>query len=160
MISRVFASLLFVAPFAIARAQGPANEPPALSSGAVAGQISTGTLGTLVGFIGGGVTTRWVVRKLGVNEENAGRVAAVGAFVGVSAVTPIGPALIGSRGDAKGSYGSAVGGAAAGALVGLGVKELGKRGAFGGSGPVAWVAGIVIATLPSVGATIAYNGTR
>ena len=160
MTSRVFAVLLFVAPHAIARAQGPTNEPPALTGGAVAGQIATGTLGTLVGFVGGGVTTRWIARRLGVSEDNAGRIASVGAFVGVSTVTPVGPALIGSRGDARGSYGSAIGGAAAGALVGLGVKELGKRGAFGGSGPIAWVAGLVIATLPSVGATIAYNGTR
>jgi hypothetical protein len=161
MISRAIGVVLLCAvPSVYARAHTPANEPPALSNGAVAGQVATGTLGTLVGFVGGGVTTRWIARRLGVSEDNAVRVASVGAFVGVSTVTPVGPALIGSRGDASGSYGSAIVGAAAGALVGLGVKELGKRGAFGGSGPVAWVAGLVIAALPSVGATVAYNATR
>lgn len=143
-----------------AHAQGPINEAPTLSNGAVAGQIATGTLGTVVGFIGGGVTTRWLARRLGVNEDHASRVAWFGAFVGVATVTPVGPSLIGSRGDVSGSYGSGVGGAAAGAIVSLGVKELGKRGVFGDSGVGTWIAGLVVAALPSVGATIAYNATR
>ncbi|MNC94748.1 hypothetical protein D3C83_116840 [compost metagenome] len=53
-----------------------------------------------------------------------------------------------------------VGGAAAGGVVALGVKKLGSRGAFGDSGFFTWIAGIVIVSLPSVGATIAYNSTR
>ena len=143
-----------------AAAQTPTNDPPALSTGAVAAQVTTGILGTALGFIGGGKIARWTASRLGASEDNARRVAYLGAYAGAVTVTAVGPALIGSRGDVSGSYGSAVGGAAAGGVLALGIKEIGKRGAFGASGPVAWIAGLVVAALPSVGATIAYNATR
>jgi hypothetical protein len=131
-----------------------------LSSGAVAGQISTGFLGTAVGFFGGGLATRWGARRRGANVETASHAAYLGAYAGATLATAVGPAAIGSRGNAHGSYAAAVGGAAAGGIVSALIKRLGQRGAVGEHGPVAIVAGLAIVLMPSVGATVAYNASR
>lgn len=156
-----WAAALIVAVVCGVDASAQANpKPAALSNGAVAGQIATGIVGTAVGFVGGGVTTRWIAGRLGAGEDGAARAGYAGAYLGGAFLTAVGPALIGRRDNAAGSYMTAVGGAAAGGIVALGVKELGSRGAFGDSGFFTWIAGIVVVALPSVGATVAYNSTR
>ncbi len=147
---------------ATAHGQAPAPQDGAapLGGAAVAGQVSTGILGTAVGFVGGGLATRWVARKLGSNEDRASRAAYFGAYSGAALATAAGPAIIGSRGDAHGSYPAAVGGAVAGGLVSVLIKRMGSRGTFGERGPLAIIAGLAIVALPSVGATLACNSTR
>ena len=141
------------------KAQSP--EPPRpLSNGAVAAQITTGLLATPIGFVGGGLTTRWAAQRLGMDEEARGRAALVGAYTSVVLLSSVGPALIGGRDTPNGSYLAAVGGSTAGLATAALLRKLGRKGAFGERGPVAIVVGAAIVALPSIGATIAFNSTR
>ena len=128
--------------------------------GGVIAQVSTGVLGTATGFVGGGLTTRWAARRLGMDEEARGRVALVGAYSSVVLMSAVGPALIGGKNTPNGSFGAAVGGSAAGLATAALLRKIGRRGAFGESGPIALVIGAAIIALPSIGATIAFNSTR
>jgi hypothetical protein len=88
------------------------------------------------------------------------RVAYVGAYTLGALATAAGPALIGSRGDAHGSYPAAVAGAVGGGLGTWLLRKAGRRGLFGERGPVALLVGAVMVALPSVGATAAFNASR
>jgi hypothetical protein len=131
-----------------------------LGGGAVTAQVATGLLGSAVGFVGGGLTTRWAATRLGATEEQAGRAGLAGAYASTILVTAVGPSLIGSRNTSKGSYVAAVGGAAGGLAAAALLRKAGRKGIFGRSGPVAFLAGLTIVALPSIGATLAFNATR
>jgi hypothetical protein len=131
-----------------------------VGAGAVVGQISTGVLGTAVGFVGGGLATRWAARRLGQDEETRGRTALVGAYATSVVFSAVGPTVIGSRGTDKGSFAAAVGGAGGGLAVSALLRKIGRKGLFGERGPVAIIVGAAIVSLPSIGATWAYNNTR
>lgn len=140
----------------------PTDDPPSVGTGTVVGQVALGTVGTAVGFVGGGLATRWVARRTGATEEGASRAAWVGAWTGAALTTPVGPVLLGSRDGVRGSYPAAVGGAVAGGLASWLVVTAGRRGAFdcGVCRPVRVLAAVSAFVLPSVGATIAFNATR
>lgn len=142
--------------------QAAAQSAPSLGAGVVTAQIASGTAGTAVGFIAGGLITRRIARARGADELRAGDRAFAGGLVGAALVTPIGPALIGNRDGARGSYLAAQGGAVAGGLASALFIAVGRRGLFDcrACGLVRVAAGIGIAFLPSVGATVAYNATR
>lgn len=131
-----------------------------LSTGAVIAQVSTGVLGTATGFVGGGLTTRWAARRLGMDEEARGRVALVGAYSSAVLLSAVGPTLVGGRNTPNGSFGAAVGGGAAGLAAAALLRKVGRKGAFGEGGPIALVIGAAIVALPGIGATIAFNSTR
>jgi hypothetical protein len=153
----VACALLHVSSVAAAQTTKP-TEP--VGTGAVIGQISTGVVGTATGFVGGGLVTRWAARRLGQDEEARGRTALVGAYASATLGAAIGPALIGSRGTDKGSFPAAVGGSAAGLVTAAVLRKIGRKGLFGERGPVAIIVGAAIVSLPSIGATWAYNNTR
>lgn len=133
---------------------------PRVGAGVVAAQVATGTVGTIVGYVGGGLATRSIAKRFGADEDQASKAANVGAWAGAALVTAVGPALLARRGHATASYPAAVGGAVAGGIVSVLTKRLGDRGTFGESGPAALIAGAAIALLPSIGATVAANASR
>jgi hypothetical protein len=143
-----------------ASASTPATEAPRQSGATIAGQVGAGIAGTALGFIGAGLLARSAASALGHDEEGAGRIGLIGAYAGAAALTAVGPALVGSRGDARGSYPAALGGAVLGGGVSYALVRLGRAGAFGERGPRAVLAGLVIVAAPSIGATVAFNATR
>lgn len=147
---------------ALAGAPRPASaQAPRLGAGRVAAQISVGTSGGAVGFVAGGLLTRSIVRHHGVDAEAAGHPAFVGALVGMTLLTPVGPAVIGNHRGA-GSYLAAQGGALAGGAASALLIAGGRRGILDCRlcAPLRIATGVAIALLPSIGATIAYDVTR
>lgn len=138
------------------------DDPAALGAARVAGQLATGVLGTPVGFVAGGIGTRWVARSFGAKDETAATWGYIGAWTGSALTTAVGPTLVGSRGAPTGSYAAAVGGAIVGGLGSWLLVRLNDRD-DGTSGPchlrcILSTAAIVV--LPSVGATVAFDLTR
>ena len=139
------------------------DRPPALGAGRVAAQLVAGTLAEPVGFVGGGLAFRSVARRFRLAEDDASRVADVGATVGTTVAAASVVSLIGGRGPGAGRYPAALGGALAGAGV-SGILILVNRKTDVAPGKPCHVLCILttsaIATLPSIGATIAYNASR
>jgi hypothetical protein len=136
---------------------------PAIGAGRVAAQIAAGTLAEPIGFVGGGLAFRAVARRFGAAEDDASRVADIGAATGMTLTAGTAAALIGARGPGSGSYPAALGGA----LVGTGVSGLlillNRKPDDDPGRPcrlTCIVATTAIMTMPSVGATIAYNASR
>ena len=146
----------------VAPARLAADAPPDLSGLAVTGQVALGTLGTLGGFVGGGLATRWVARHAGAPEGRASQLAMIGAYTGAALVTPVAPVLIGSRDGASGSYPAALAGTLAGGAASVLLVYAGRHGAFDcrACTPLRWLAGAAIVVLPSVGATVAFDASR
>lgn len=147
---------------AVALLSGSARaQAPRLGGGRVAAQIATGTVGGVVGFVGAGLLTRSVVRQRGMDDEDASKPAFIGALVGMTLLTPVGPAIVGNH-EGAGSYAAAQGGAVAGGIASAVLIAVGRRGAMDCRfcGPLRVLTGIAVAILPSVGATIAYDATR
>jgi hypothetical protein len=136
---------------------------PSLGNVRVGAQIVTGTLATPIGFFGGGLATRWALGHAGASEETARRGAYVGGWTIAALATAGTPALIGARGPGAGSYPAALGGAVAGGAVSWGLIQLNRPIAENpgvGFRVIRAVSAIAVFTLPSIGATIAYNATR
>lgn len=131
----------------------------------VAAQVGSGVALTPVGFVGGGLATRWVARRLGAGEDRASDAAYVGAWTASGLATAAGPALVGARGPGRGSYLSAVAGTAVGGAVSFAIVRINKRLAArdGGTRPcraLCTLSGIAVFLLPSVGATVGYDMSR
>lgn len=162
-------ALLALATFLVARpaaAQGePGGDPTRpLGTGRVVGQIASGVALAPVGFVAGGLTTRWVARRFGAGDDRQASLGYVGAWTGAGLATAAGPALVGARGPGTGSYPAAIGGAAVGGLLSWAIVRLNKK-AVEAHEPrpchlVCIVSTVAIATLPSIGATIAYDASR
>ncbi|MFL5574954.1 MAG: hypothetical protein ACJ79S_03150 [Gemmatimonadaceae bacterium] len=153
------------APPPAAAQEHPGGDPTrSLGTGRIAGQIASGVVLAPVGFVAGGLTTRWVARRLGAGEERASSIGTAGAWSSAVLATAAGPSLVGARGPGVGSYPAAVGGAAAGGLLSWAIVRLNKRSVNQTeSRPchlVCIVSTVAIATLPSIGATIAYDASR
>lgn len=144
---------------AAAAAQGG---PPALGAGRVAAQVVAGVPAGAVGYVAGGLATRFVARRLGTTDGRASQLADQGAYAGVALLTAVPPALIGARGPGSGRYVAALGGAVAGGLGSALVVRL-ARPRYGGDRPCTLgckLAATAAFVLPSVGATLAYNASR
>ena len=139
-----------------------ATDAPSVSTGTAAGQVALGTLGTVAGFVGGGLATRWTATQLGASPDRASRLALAGAWTTAALATPVGPMLLGSRDGVRGSYPAAVGGALAGGAASWLVVAAGRRGAFDcrACAPLRLLAGVSAVVLPSLGATLAFNASR
>src|SRR5215208_1256742 len=133
---------------ALAGAQQASDETPPLQAGRIAGQVALGTVGTLGGFIGGGLATRWAARRMGASQERASRLAYVGAWSASALATAGGATLLGRHGPVTGSYTAALGGLCDNEGAGS------RCGALGG------VAGLAVFLLPSIGATVGFNASR
>jgi hypothetical protein len=131
---------------------------PTVGVGRAAAQIGAGVLAMPVGFLGGGLATRWVANRLGATPDRASSVALVGAYASAAFATAAGPTLVGGGPHASGSYFGALGGAVVGGAGSVGLARLNRLGDAGGVARVLSLVGVVI--LPSVGATLGYNLTR
>lgn len=159
------AALLLLAPAALAAQQGGDGErgdPDAVSTARAAAQVTLGTVGTVGGFVAGGLATRWVARRAGADDDQASRAAYVGAWTSAALVTPLAPMLLGSQGDVHGSYPAALAGTVVGGAASLAIVAAGRHGAFGcrWCAPLRLLAGVSAFVLPSLGATIAFNQSR
>jgi hypothetical protein len=136
---------------------------PAQGAGRVAAQVTVGTLAEPIGFVGGGLAFRAVARRLRLEEDDASRMADVGAGIGTALGAATAVALIGARGPGAGTFAAAAGGAALGAGL-SGVLILVNRKTDVTPAKPCHITCILtttaIATLPSIGATVAYNASR
>jgi hypothetical protein len=145
-----------------ARAQG-SRDVPSLGAGRVAGQVATGLVLGPVGYVGGGLATRFVVRRLGGTEGTASAAAQKGTYAGVALATAAGPALIGARGPGHGNYFAALGGATVGMFGTALVARLNRTPDDQPLPPCRLKCRVSAAAaflLPSVGATVGYNLSR
>ena len=101
-----FLLALAVSLVAAAPVRAQSDDPP-LTGTKVAGEIALGAVAGPVGFVGGGLATRWVARRAGAGEEAASRAAYWGAWTGMTLATAAAPTLIGTRGVTTGSYAAA-----------------------------------------------------
>src|SRR5690606_9613175 len=103
-----------------------------------------GTVGTLGGFVAGGLATRWVASRAGADPDRASRLAYVGAWTSAALLTPVAPVLLGSQGDVHGSYPAALAGTVVGGAASLAIVTAGRRGAFdcGWCAPLRVLAGV------------------
>jgi hypothetical protein len=149
---------------------GPATasaqrEPkPRLDAGRVAAEAIGGSYAGIGGFLLGRYVGNEVGEALGVRSDvTRNRVGyATGAVVGTFATAGFVYA-IGNLGDQAGDFDDTLMGASAGLVVGYALsKILFANGAprTGTSSAARWAAINVIALMPSVGATIAFNSTR
>ena len=136
---------------------------PSLGAGRVAGQVATGLVLGPVGYVGGGLATRFVVRRLGGTEGTASAAAQKGTYAGVALATAAGPALIGARGPGHGNYFAALGGATVGMFGTALVARLNRTPDDQPLPPCRLKCRVSAAAaflLPSVGATVGYNLSR
>jgi ABC-type transport system involved in cytochrome c biogenesis permease subunit len=136
---------------------------PAITGGRLLAEVGTGALTTPLGFIGGGIATRWVARKFGASDDAGSTAGLIGGYTIAALATAVPPTLIGQAGrHATGSYLAALAGTAIGGLGSFALIRLNRqRGET--SRPCHFVcavsfAGIVL--LPSVGATTGFNLSR
>src|SRR5690606_33004577 len=70
------------------------DDPASVGGGRVAAQVTLGTVGTLGGFVAGGLATRWVASRAGADPDRASRLAYVGAWTSAALLTPVAPVLL------------------------------------------------------------------
>ena len=146
-----------------ALAQADAHDVPSLGAGRVVGQIASGVALGPVGYVGGGLATRFLVRRFGGSQGTASNAADKGAYVGIAAATAVGPALIGARGPGHGNYFAALGGATVGMFGTALVARLNRTRDDQPLPPCrvkCRVSAAAAFLLPSVGATLGYNLSR
>ncbi|HWJ21772.1 MAG TPA: hypothetical protein VNS52_05405 [Gemmatimonadaceae bacterium] len=162
MSCRVAALVVALLAPAVTATPARAQEPSRIGAGTAVAQVALGTLGTGVGFVGGGLLTRSAARRFGASPDRASDAAYVGAWTGAALLTPVGPAIVGSRGAAHGSYPQALVGTLAGGAASYLLITAGRHGAFGcrWCGPVRGLVAVSAFVLPSVGATVAFDRSR
>jgi hypothetical protein len=131
---------------------------PAVGIGRAAAQIGAGVLAMPVGFIGGGLATRWVATRFGATSDGASSIGLAGAYAAAGFATAAGPTLVGGGPHASGSYFGALGGAVVGGAGSVALVRLNRAGDAGSVLRMLSLVGVVV--LPSVGATLGYNLTR
>ncbi len=136
----------------------PAMQVAPVSAGRAAAQVGAGLLGTTVGFFGGGLATRGVATALGSSENQASSIALVGAYGSAALLTAAGPTLVGPGDHAQASYWAALGGTAVGGLGSILLIKLNHAVDLGRIPRI--IGGVLVAALPSIGATIGYNLSR
>ena len=134
------------------------NGPPTLSAGHVAAQFGVGLVGMPLGFLAGGLGTRWAARQLGAGEARASSVAMAGAYTGAALVTATGPVIVGPGEGAHGSYWASLGGAVAGGVGSFLLIRLNRAVDLGTIPRI--LSTVLVFALPSAGATALYNATR
>jgi hypothetical protein len=136
----------------------PAMQAPPLSAGRAAAQVGAGLSGTTVGFFGGGLATRGVATVLGSSDNQASSIGLVGAYSASALLTAAGPTLVGPGPNAQASYWAALGGTAVGGLGSILLIKLNHAVDLGHIPRI--IGGVLVAALPSIGATIGYNLSR
>lgn len=144
---------------------GGADDPSrSLAPTRVVAQVGVGAVATPIGFVAGGKLTEFVAERMfDVEEPKSSTVALVGGWTGAALATAGSVALIGARGPGSGSFPAALGGSVAGGLVSLAIVKLFDRDRDENHPPCrvgCTLAAIAAFTLPSIGATWAYNASR
>jgi hypothetical protein len=138
------------------------DDTPPVTGLRLAAEVGLGVVGTPIGFVSGGLLTRWAARRLGASDQRASDAAYAGAWVGAALVTAVGPTLVGSQGRATGSYGAALAGTVAGGLGSYLLVRLFNRDE-GDDRPCTLLcsaAAVGVFILPGVGATVGFNLSR
>jgi hypothetical protein len=139
------------------RAQGQRSPPPVGLGRAVA-QTGAALLAMPLGFVGGGLASRWAATRIGASDDRASDVGLVGAYAGGALATAAGPTLVGGGPHARGTYLAALGGTVVGGAGSLLLVHLNRAGDAGAVLRVVSAVGVVM--LPSIGATVGYNLSR
>lgn len=135
---------------------------PAVTGGRIAAEVAAGAAAMPVGFLGGGLASRWVARRFGAGDDVASEVGLVGGYTFAALATAAPPTLIGQAGrHATGSYLAALAGTVVGGLGSLALIRLNRQ--KGEPKPCRIVcavsfAGVIL--LPSAGATTGFNLSR
>jgi hypothetical protein len=138
---------------------GAQQQPPPIGFGHAVGQTAVGVLGTPIGFVAGGLATRWVATHwLRVSDDGASTPAMIGAYVGAATLTATGPVIVGPGPHARASYWASLGGAAAGGVGSFLLVRL-NRAVDLGTVP-RFIGAIAVFSLPAIGATVGYNLSR
>lgn len=163
---RLLAALSLPLLAAPVRAQAGAADDPSrsLAPTRVAAQVGLGAVATPIGFVAGGKLTELVAERMfGVEEPRSSNVALVGGWTGAAVATAGAVSLVGARGPGSGSFPAALGGSVAGGLASLAIVKLLDRDDDEPRGPCrigCAIAAIATFTLPSIGATWAYDASR
>jgi hypothetical protein len=127
--------------------------------------VFVGAYAGIGGFVIGRFASKGLATVVGIDNEAAQRrIGFVGGVLGGGLATAGVVHAIGSIGDQSGDFATTYLGSGVGFVVGLGVARmvLGPEGRprEGMSTKMRWAAANVIAFLPAIGATIAFNSTR
>lgn len=158
-------SLLTLAALAPCAASAQAADRPRLEPARVAGEVFVGAYAGIGGFVIGRFASKGLASVVGIDNEAAQRrIGFVGGVLGGGLATAGVVHAIGSVGDQSGDFATTYLGSGIGFVVGLGVARmvLGPEGRprEGMSTKMRWATANVIAFLPAIGATIAFNSTR
>lgn len=135
------------------------QRPAPVGFGRAVGQTVSGVAGTALGFVGGGLATRWVAtRWAGASEDRASSVAMAGAYVGSALATAAGPTIVGPGSSVRGTYWAALAGATAGGIGSFLVIHLNRAVDLGTIPRI--LSTVAVVTLPAIGATVGYNLSR
>lgn len=138
---------------------------PRLDAARVAGEVFAGTYAGIGGFVIGRFASKGLASIVGVDSEDAQRrIGLVGGVVGGGLATSGAVYAIGTLRNQSGDFATTYLGSGIGFVAGLGVARmvLGPDGRprEGVSTKMRWATANVIAFLPAIGATIAFNSTR
>lgn len=137
---------------------------PAVTGGRIAAEVASGAAAMPLGFLGGGLATRWVARRFGANDDAASEAGLVGGYTFAALATALPPTLIGQAGHhATGSYLASLAGTVVGGLGSLALIRLNRTKTGAEPKPCRIVcsvsfAGVIL--LPAAGATTGFNLSR
>ncbi len=147
------------------RAQAQPVEKPQLGALRVAGEVVLGGYAGIGGFVVGRFAAEGAAGLLGARHETTVRnLGFVGGVVGGGLATAGVVYAIGNLGDETGDFDATYLGTGVGFVAALGIAKMflgpGGRPREGMSTSARWAAANVVALLPAIGATIAFNSTR
>jgi len=134
------------------------QRPPDVSAGRAIGQGAAGLVAMPIGFIGGGLATRWAAHRFGSSDDAASKAALVGAYSAAALTTAAGPTIVGGGPHVTGSYPAALAGTVVGGVGSILLVRLNRT---VNTGPVLRIisaAGVIL--LPAIGATVGYDWSR
>jgi hypothetical protein len=134
------------------------RQVPPVGVGRAVAQVGAGVIAMPIGFVGGGLATRWAATRLGASEDRASSIASIGAYASAAALTAAGPTLVGGGPHGRGNYFAALGGTVVGGVGSVLLVHLNQAVDAGSVLRIVSLVGVV--ALPSVGATVGYNLSR
>jgi hypothetical protein len=151
--------MLAVAAIVLSPARSAAqHQVPSVGVGRAVAQVGAGMVAMPIGFVGGGLATRWAAARLGASDDRASSLGLAGAYVSAACLTAAGPTLVGGGPHGRGNYFAALGGTVVG---GAGSVLLVRLNRAGDAGSVVRILSLIaVVALPSVGATVGYNLSR
>ena len=134
------------------------QRPPDVTAGRTIGQGAAGLVAMPVGFVGGGLATRWAAHRFGSSDDAASKAGLVGAYSVAALTTAAGPTIVGGGPHASGSYPAALAGTVVGGVGSILLVQLNRTVNTGPVLRIVSAAGVVL--LPAIGATVGYDWSR